>query len=190
VIDLPVCGFEPLEDAGGDVFADDFLPALRPDEAAHGAGADLHHFPGRQEEDGGDIRVELAVDITYRFLVFVVCGAPNTPQDEFGAHALGVLDEKLVGVLVNGDVAAADGRLAQHVDTVLEREVALLIGVGAHGNDQFVEKGGPGLDHPQVTESDRIECPGIYRNAAVFFHFWLQSLTASKGRADGSTGSP
>ena len=145
----------------GQVAAYHAAPADGADQAFDHRGRDFGDFARRHEENGGDFRFEVAVDVAHGAFVFVVGGGADAAYDELGVDGFGVMNEE--AVFKHGD--AHVGEFARngfkHGFALFDAEGAALFGVDADGDDEFVKQGLCFAYHPEVAIGRRVEAAGV-----------------------------
>ena len=154
----------------GNVAADGFLPVLRADHAFDHGGRYFGKFARRHQDNGGDGRLQVSIDVTHGAFVFIVGSAADAAHHEIGLDAVGEINQKSVVELGNAHIGEFGSDCHQHGFALFQCVGGMLIGIGADGHNKFVKHGLCVADHPQVAVGGGVETAGVNRAAVVWLH--------------------
>ncbi len=116
---------------------------------------------GRHEEDAGDLRLDVAIEVSHGAFVLEIGGGPDAAQDVSGTDGAGVMDEELGTEAGDLDARKVAGGFAKQFEALVDAEGRLFVWIDADGNREAVEEADALLDHPKVTDGERVEGAGI-----------------------------
>ena len=156
-----ICSGEGLENGIRDVAAHGIFPAPGSDQALDHTGTQFRDITGGHEEDGGDFRCEVRIDVAHDTLVFVVIRGAHPSQDVGRILFLGVVDQIAIIEVGEGEALTGGDGGFQELEALRNAEAVIFFGIGSDCDNEAIEKLQAALNHPEMTVCWRVEAPGI-----------------------------